>query len=323
MFQNFRPDTIDFGTTEERKKHLRAIQRMERAELGLRPPTREHMEHVRDIQHQRMNALSIPRAISTDVNGNPIVHRNVKKAKKGHMVAIMDKLLMPPQGQSRFWISRWAHITKQMINPVGSDQRTSQAWHHIMKVISSMMVIAEKMDKCGILFDIVSTSSVIDTGIPHTLGNMMYKYIEDQYYYLEEKIKFVFVGITDNVNCKAARDVFCKDPKMCKEPKAFETLDNSHTYIVFPGSGGERNPLNILGDMNGEEGLWGIGGPPGAAALMNQMGANTMLVSSGTSNSNANTNNANNGSSAGGQLSSRRARSSQGSRSNTFLTQTM
>ena len=50
-------------------------------------------------------------------------------------------------------------------------------------------------------------------------------------------------GITDNVNCRAARDVFCRehvrydahDSKMSDEPKrAFDALDNQHMYCVFP-----------------------------------------------------------------------------------------
>lgn len=55
-----------------------------------------------------------------------------------------------------------------------------------------------------------------------------------------KSLKFVFVGLTDNVNCCAARDVFCRDDtlngKYVGETKRpFGALDNVHMHAVFPG----------------------------------------------------------------------------------------
>lgn len=230
MQSSFRPDNVDLGTAADRRKELRIIRQMERQELSILPPARERVLARMRMQKTRVDALSIPRVLPTKQHTFQQSWRHRPQTS-----AVQDKLLLPNVTGERFWVSRWMQVTKQMILPLGEDQRLSPAFLQIKEIIRKMMDRASTMARCGILFDIVSTSSVINTGVPHEIGNAIYEHIDTQYYSLTS-IKFVFVGITDNVNCKAARDVFCRDRTVGKEPKgSFETLDNTHMYIVFPG----------------------------------------------------------------------------------------
>ena len=184
-----------------------------------------------------------------------------------------DVLLKPdPQYKSsrfpggRFWMYESYNLTKQAIDKIfsGATTEVSQtlAYSHIKKLLSKTLKKSQRecSERFGILLDIITTNSLIQTGIPHELGNAAYRYIE-QAHYDKLGLKFCFIGITDNVNCRAARDVFCRDPvrfdandsRMPEEPKrAFDALDNQHMYCVFPAPAADellQEDARVVGDV--------------------------------------------------------------------------
>lgn len=123
--------------------------------------------------------------------------------------------------------------------PSRDEVRRSPIGQQIKKQLDALMNIAATKERCGLIFDLISTSKLIATGVPHEIGAFIYDYIEDAHF---EKVglKFVFVGITDNANCCAARDVFCRDDMVSGKyvgdtKRPFDALDNVHMYTVFPG----------------------------------------------------------------------------------------
>ena len=113
-------------------------------------------------------------------------------------------------------------------------------WQDICKKLASMIRDGSNQEKFGILFDLVSTGKVIAKGTSHLVGRLIYDFVENCR--LEQaitKLKFVFVGITDNVNCCAARDVFCLDDSVGGKyvgeyKRTFNALDGVHMFAVMP-----------------------------------------------------------------------------------------
>lgn len=52
----------------------------------------------------------------------------------------------------------------------------------------------------------------------------------------QNHLKFVFVGITDNDNCRAARDVFCKED-ISGHPKKYGALPAKANFSMLAGLG--------------------------------------------------------------------------------------
>jgi hypothetical protein len=165
---------------------------------------------------------------------------------QGAGLARSQDVLFEPDADGNFWLYGSQKVTQSTIGNVGpnggvpSDDeiRKLPVCAAVRKRIDSLMAIAATRSRCGIIFDIVSTSRVIASGIPHQVGSYIYDYI-DQAHYNVVSLKFVFVGITDNVNCCAARDVFCRDDRLngkyigdTKRP--FDALDNVHMFTVQP-----------------------------------------------------------------------------------------
>eukprot|EP00758_Cryptobia_borreli_P003625 Tbor_TRINITY_DN3875_c0_g1::TRINITY_DN3875_c0_g1_i2::g.5726::m.5726 len=115
-------------------------------------------------------------------------------------------------------------------------------WHDIKAKLDALILrgASREAEKFGILFDVISTRYVIMKGAPHLVGHLIYEYIEQcQANKGLGKLKFVFVGITDNENCCAARDVFCLDDVIdgkyvgdLKRP--FSAIDGVHMFAVMP-----------------------------------------------------------------------------------------
>jgi hypothetical protein len=103
----------------------------------------------------------------------------------------------------------------------------------VKKLIDNALKSRVPGSKYGLLFDIVTTNSTIMSGAPHLLANQIYTYV-DEMYSNRPGLKFVFVGITDNDNCRAARDVFCKEDQAGHPKKPFVAIDNNHMYAVYP-----------------------------------------------------------------------------------------
>ena len=108
--------------------------------------------------------------------------------------------------------------------------------------LDTLLATAASRRRCGLLFDLVSTANIIRTGVPHLVGEYIYQYIATQH---NDKltVKFSFVGISDNVNCCAARDVLCRDDWLDghyvgdTKRREFDALDNVHVFGVFPRPG--------------------------------------------------------------------------------------
>eukprot|EP00760_Papus_ankaliazontas_P011505 PhM_4_TR14813/c0_g1_i1/m.33731 len=94
----------------------------------------------------------------------------------------------------------------------------------------------------GILFDLIATRRCILTGAPHNIGLALYEYLDKAY---PIAVKFAFVGITDNISKRVARDVFCNARSGLFGPHGmlsfrdhkvpFDHVDGDHMYIVSPG----------------------------------------------------------------------------------------
>lgn len=123
--------------------------------------------------------------------------------------------------------------------PTREEVRRSPIGQQIKRQLDNLMNIAATKERCGLIFDLISTSKLIASGIPHEIGAFIYDYI-DEMHFEKVSLKFVFVGITDNANCCAARDVFCRDDVVAGKyvgdtKRPFDALDNVHMYTVFPG----------------------------------------------------------------------------------------
>eukprot|EP01063_Lacrimia_lanifica_P024908 TRINITY_DN32702_c0_g1_i1.p1 TRINITY_DN32702_c0_g1~~TRINITY_DN32702_c0_g1_i1.p1 ORF type:complete len:645 (+),score=227.07 TRINITY_DN32702_c0_g1_i1:91-2025(+) len=175
--------------------------------------------------------------------------------RQGKGVASQDVLLKPHahpgkagKAGDRFWLYDAYHLSKQAVDKIFSGATTdvaqTAAYAHLKKILNKIVKKSQRdcAERFGILLDIITTNSLIQTGIPHELGNAAYKHLETVHYD-KAGLKFCFIGITDNVNCRAARDVFCResvladsgDVRMREEPKrTFDALDNQHMYCVFP-----------------------------------------------------------------------------------------
>jgi hypothetical protein len=116
---------------------------------------------------------------------------------------------------------------------------TSPLAASLRRRVDSLMSIAASRRRCGLLFDLVSTANIIRSGVPHLVGEYLYEYLATQH---NDKlaVKFAFVGISDNVNCCAARDVLCRDDTLNgvyigdTKRREFDALDNIHVFAVFP-----------------------------------------------------------------------------------------
>ena len=160
------------------------------------------------------------------------------------------------------------------------------------------MATAASRRRCGLLVDLVSTANIIRTGVPHLVGEFIYEYLAAQH---NDKLslKFVFVGITDNANCCAARDVICRDDWLDGQyvgdmkRRDFDALDNVHVFAVFPsaqtrtagfatlGGGGGSAPTRAAsaGAGNNSSNATGGAGPrPGTAAFRLLAEANKKAV---------------------------------------------
>ncbi|KAJ9449128.1 hypothetical protein DIPPA_21098 [Diplonema papillatum] len=189
-----------------------------------------------------------------------------------------------PSSNNRFWMYDSYNLTKQACDRIFSgasmDVTQTTAYAQIKKSLGRMIKKAQKEcpNRFGILLDIVTTNSLIQTGIPHDLGAAAYKYMEGAHCD-RLGLKFSFVGITDNVNCRAARDVFCRerirfdahDCLMSEEPKrSFDALDNQHMYCVYPAPASEelrREELRVIVDRALHAGEFAMPKPTIPAAM--------------------------------------------------------
>lgn len=114
----------------------------------------------------------------------------------------------------------------------------------IRKKIANLLAQTVNRTRCGILFDLLSTKNIIVSGVPNVVGQIIYEHIADTIGVEHAALKFTFVGITDNSNCCAARDVFCQTKNLQGKnisgtKRGFDALDNVHTFAVAPPGGFE------------------------------------------------------------------------------------
>jgi hypothetical protein len=134
-----------------------------------------------------------------------------------------DLLTQAASGDRKFWIYICFKFSRHEQNPI----------RQVKKLVDNALKCRVPGSKYGLLFDIVTTNSTIMSGAPHLLANQIYSYV-DEMYSDRPGLKFVFVGITDNDNCRAARDVFCKEEQPGHPKKPFDAIDNTHMYAVYP-----------------------------------------------------------------------------------------
>ena len=121
-----------------------------------------------------------------------------------------------------------------------AEFRKSQLANVMRKKLDHVMSAAAARTRCGLLFDLISTSGIIKRGLAHLAGQFIYDYLEQQGGSgRTSSLKFIFVGVTDNANCCAARDVFCRDDVIAGKyvgdtKRTFDALDNTHMFAVFP-----------------------------------------------------------------------------------------
>lgn len=135
-----------------------------------------------------------------------------------------DVLMKPASGERKFWIYLHYKLSRHDKHPI----------RQVKKLIDQAMSSQRAQGtNYGLLFDIVTTSSTIASGLPHHIADQIYAYVEETHA-SKHGLKFVFVGITDNDNCRAARDVFSKEDISGHPKKPFDAIDNNHMYAVFP-----------------------------------------------------------------------------------------
>ena len=209
---------------------------------AIRSRSPEQLRAVSAAQQHYMERLarpvSPPQKVFTDFIRAP-------RSIQGAGLARSQDVLFEPDDDGSFWLYGAQKVTQSTIGTIGPNPPTDDEIRKlpvcaaVRKRIDNLISVAATKNRCGIIFDIISTSRVIAGGIPHKVGAYIYEYI-DQAHYDVVGLKFVFVGITDNVNCCSARDVFCRDDRLngkyigdTKRP--FDALDNVHMFTVFPG----------------------------------------------------------------------------------------
>ena len=141
-------------------------------------------------------------------------------------------------------------------------------WASIKRKINAMIAQGAQQERYGIVFDIVSTGKILAKGIPHMAGKLIYEYVEEcRHEEGSNKLKFIFVGITDNINCCTARDVFCLDDRVggvyvgdYKRP--FRAIDNVHMFAVLPPTTSRFYNQVLHASEPGFAGTYGAGAVP-------------------------------------------------------------
>ena len=241
--QGFRDDIGPYlGSRKDRKKVLREIVELEREELGL-PPLPKQDPYRAVSQKTHLSRIARPKSV-------PLVkHKNYLRAPsslRGKGGRAADDLFAPAPGTDTFWLYGVQKVTQSTLGHLANQDRVTdgelhraEVCHQVRRKIDSLMSQAASLPRCGILFDIISTSKIIGTKLPERVGAYIYRYIETKYCDVQS-VKFTFVGITDNINCCAARDVFCRDEMLQgkyigQTKRTFEALDNVHMFPVIPG----------------------------------------------------------------------------------------
>jgi hypothetical protein len=239
----FRDDLGPFlGSRKDRRKVLREVIEVERQELGLPPLPKEH-RHAAMIQAARMERISKPKVLPKKKHESFL---RAPSSLRGKSSKAKDELFIPSSGQGDFWLYGMQKVTQSTLFHLANVNRhvtdeelfAAPVCVAVKKKVDSLMHQAASMERCGLLFDIVSTSKIIKLGIPHRVGALIYDYVEKAHGNVTS-LKFVFVGITDNVNCCAARDVFCRDEVLTgkyigQTKRTFDALDNVHMFPVIP-----------------------------------------------------------------------------------------
>lgn len=242
---SLRDDTLAYTMNQKKRKEiLREILQVEEDELGVcRVPSRA--EEATRAAHQQRYAgrisqpLRPPSATHTDFLRCP-------RTLRGKGSRSLDTLFTANRDGS-FWFYGSQKVSQATLGPLSGrttpptteEVKKSPIGAAIRRQLESILSHALSKDRFGIIFDLVSTSKIIAGGAPHEVGAYIYHYLEEAHYD-KTNLKFVFVGITDNVNCCAARDVFCRDDVVAGHyvgdtKRPFEALDNVHMYTVFPG----------------------------------------------------------------------------------------
>jgi hypothetical protein len=242
---SLRDDTLAYTMNQKRRKEiLREILQVEEDELGVsRVPSRAE-ESTRAAHQQRYagrisQPLRPPSATHTDFLRCP-------RTLRGKGSRSLDTLFTANRDGS-FWFYGSQKVSQATLGPLSGrsapptteEVKKSPIGAAIRRQLESILSHALSKERFGIIFDLVSTSKIIASGAPHEVGAYIYHYLEEAHYD-KTNLKFVFVGITDNVNCCAARDVFCRDDVVAGHyvgdtKRPFEALDNVHMYTVFPG----------------------------------------------------------------------------------------
>lgn len=230
---------------------------VEEDELGVfRVPPR-HEELARASQQQRYAAriaqpLRPPSATHTDFLRCP-------RTLRGKGSRSLDTLFTS-NSDGTFWFYGTQKISQATLGPLSNrsapttdEVRRSAIGATIRRQLDAMVAQGASKERFGIIFDLVSTSKIIASGSPHEIGAYIYAHVEETHYD-KTGLKFVFVGITDNVNCCAARDVFCRVDVVAGHyvgdtKRPFEALDNVHMYTVFPGH--RLHPFRSTPDLEG------------------------------------------------------------------------
>lgn len=233
------------GGPRERRKILREIERAEREELGIPSEPLYKLRARAASQRAHIERVSKPTSFPKVVHSSFL---RAPRSLRGKGQRSPDGLFDPGQGEdpSQFWLYESHKVTQTTLRSIGnttnltpSDIHKTAVCQAVRKKIDALMAIAATKRRCGLVFDIISTSKIINSGIPHEIGAYIYSYIE-QNHFDKTSLKFTFVGITDNVNCCAARDVFCRDELLQGKyigdtKRTFDALDNVHMFAVFPG----------------------------------------------------------------------------------------
>ena len=265
-----------FNDTAAKRKIIRAIRRVEREALGLPPVDHAHVAVRQQAQTTRMTSLAVPvphRQRSKHRMFDGVMPLQAPSRRKLQGAGSPDVLFKADPSGQPFWLYASQTVTQRTLGPLvaiaeeageirSSDLSRSKLAATIRKTVDGLMAKAAQRTRCGVLFDLVSTSNIIHSRFPHAFGEYIYEYLADNH---ADKLslKFVFVGITDNVNCCAARDVFCRDNYIDGEyvgdtKRAFDALDNVHMYAVFPRRADMR-ALAFGAPEPGMEGEVGVG----------------------------------------------------------------
>lgn len=233
---------------KKRRQIKREILALEEQELGI--PRR--VNPVEERQRAK-SQLEYAQRIAHPLNLPNKLHSNFLKAPRSLRSAGGSRssdVLFSTNRDGTFWVYGMKKVTHATLGSLFSGQhqhtvatpdeiRRAPICQSIRRQVDHLISVASTRERFGLIFDLISTSKIIGSGIPHEIGSFIYEYIEEAHY---EKtgLKFAFVGITDNVNCCAARDVFCRDDLLngkyigdTKRP--FDALDNVHMFVVFPG----------------------------------------------------------------------------------------